>query len=320
MPIAPSLPRLLPASDPACPPAAADRRCLPWREDLADIALKPLGWPATTFIHPTAMRAITATTGLHAAPDNQSEQVSQLLFGEYFHVLEQRPDGWLWGQCGTDGYMGYADASAFAADDTLGTTTQTHWVSVPTALIFSAPSIKSACVMTLPLCARLALQPAEGPFLAVLGATGAVMGFVHRRHVAALDQDGPLGDPVSVAQHYLGTPYLWGGRSHAGLDCSGLVQICLAACGIPAPRDSDQQQALGTFIDSAAWHHGLQRGDLVFFPGHVGLMASDSDLVHANAHWMAVEREPLADVVRRLEDSGARAITAVRRLHTQSGN
>jgi len=144
---------------------------------------------------------------------------------------------------------------------------------------------------------------AEGDFLAVDG------GFVHQRHVRAIDDTEQ--DWVAVAERYLGAPYVWGGRG-LGVDCSGLVQMALAACGIAAPRDTDQQaEAVGEALgDNAA----LRRGDILFFPGHVGLMVDGERLIHANAHAMAVTIEPLDDVVARLRDTHEQPVTGRRRI------
>jgi cell wall-associated NlpC family hydrolase len=141
-----------------------------------------------------------------------------------------------------------------------------------------------------------------GDFLATSG------GYVHCRHLRRLDQ--VTSDPVAVAEALLGVPYRWGGRSGDGVDCSGLVQLALAAAGIAAPRDSDQQRSLGQPVEPGA---PLARGDLVFFPGHVGMMADGERLVHANAHWMAVTIEPL-EAVKQRHPAHPQAVTAIRRL------
>lgn len=191
--------------------------------------------------------------------------------------------------------------------DQAGAHDPTHWVSLPQTHVFAAPDIKSEPVLLLPLGARLCLTGRSGDFFSLSGG-----GFLHHRSVRALADR--MTDPVAVAEACIGTPYLWGGRSRAGWDCSGLVQLCLAACGLAAPRDSGEQQSLGVAVDPANWASGLQRGDLIFFPGHVGFMADDRHLLHANAYWMTTLVEPLSEVIGRLLPRHAEPITAVRRL------
>lgn len=230
---------------------------------------------------------------LRDAPGHDARAVSQLLYGEDFAVIDIA-GGWAWGYCPHDDYVGYLPAGQ------LGLPIEpTHIVTAASSLIFSAADIKSPVVHALSIGARLAGVEANG-FVAT------ATGFVHSRHVAP--SRAAAADPVGVAERLLGMPYLWGGRGCSGIDCSGLVQITLGLAGIPAPRDSDQQRTLGADIPDG---EPLRRGDLVFFPGHVGLMLDSARLIHANAHWMAVTVDPLADVVARLGD---RAILARRRI------
>ena len=234
---------------------------------------------------------------LRSAPDAGARAVSQLVRGEGFALLD-RAGGWAWGRCEHDDYVGYLPDEALGA-----VATPSHCVTAPLALAFAAPDIKSAAIGSHAIGVLLDGR-IDGDFLATGG------GFVHRRHVAAVEER--VADPVAVAERLVGMPYLWGGRGAGGIDCSGLVQRAIGFAGIAAPRDSDlQQQALGELLPDGA---ALRRGDLVFFPGHVGLMVDGDRLIHANAHWMAVTIEPLADVVARLSPLHERPVTARRRM------
>jgi cell wall-associated NlpC family hydrolase len=174
---------------------------------------------------------------------------------------------------------------------------------MPFALIFADADIKAPLVGRLSLGALLHGQT-NGDFLRIDS------GFIHSRHVRAID--AIESDPVAVAERLIGAPYLWGGRAADGIDCSGLVQRALGLGGIAAPRDSDQQRdGLGRSLGD---DEALMRGDLVFFPGHVGLMVDAEHIIHANAFWMAVTVEPLADVVARLAPTHASPISARRRI------
>ncbi len=234
---------------------------------------------------------------LRAAPSADARTVSQLAYGEAFAVLDIAA-GWAWGRCVHDDYVGYLPA------DALGPVwTASHVVAAPLALIFADADIKAAVIGRLAIGARIQGQMV-GDFLRT------DTGFIHRRHV--LPVDAVEDDAVAVAERLIGAPYLWGGRGAGGIDCSGLVQRSLGACGIAAPRDSDQQRdGLGRAL---AEDEALIRGDLVFFPGHVGLMVDAERLIHANAFWMAVTVEPLADVVARLAPTHASPISARRRI------
>ena len=280
-----------------------DRRLMLAREGAAALALEGVT-AAARYLAPEAMQATAGVTAIRREPSRTAEQLDQLLFGERFEVLERRilegQADWGFGQATRDGYVGWVRLEALAPE----AAPPTHWVSALRTYGFGEPSIKAPPVARLSMNALVRLEARDGRFAKVQGA-----GFVAERHLR------PLGDwardPAAVALAYLDAPYLWGGRESVGLDCSGLVQQALYACGHAAPRDSDLQAALGREIDPDA---GLARGDLVFWRGHVGMMLDADTLIHANAFHMAVTAEPLAEAIERITVSGGGEPTAYRRL------
>lgn len=277
----------------AGPSPALDPRRHAFRRDLADLALAG-DYAAAAYVQPTPMSCTAARTMVRKVPRADAEAGSELLLGEPFLAMEI--DGeWAWGYCGADRYVGYVSAAAVGP-----AVSPTHRVSAVSALLFSEPDIRSAHVAELALGARLTSQGRSGLFHTVDG------GFIHERHVTPIGR--AARDWVDVARLFVGSPYLWGGRTRWGIDCSGLVQVALTAGGIAAPRDSDMQfEALGRTADAP------QRGDLVFFPGHVGIMVDETDLLHANAFWMSTVVEPLATAAERSRRDG-RPLIAVKRL------
>lgn len=208
--------------------------------------------------------------------------------------------GWAWGRCAHDDYVGYVRADALGPAHM----PPTHRVTAPLALVFAHPDIKAPVVKALPIGAQVAGFDEDG-FLRI------DEGYIHRRHVASLE--ALESDPVAVAERMLGMPYRWGGRGGDGVDCSGLVQRALEFVGRAVPRDSDMQRdELGETLAEDA---PLRRGDLIFFPGHVGLMVDAERLLHANAYWMSTVIEPLSDVVDRLKPTHAQPITARKRIN-----
>lgn len=228
---------------------------------------------------------------------------TQLLWGAAFDVYDQQ-GGWVWGQevlPGGMGYVGYMLVSALSLP--LGTPTLR--ICALRAPVFTDPDLKSAVKLSLPLNAGICVQGQEGDYIHAAG-----LGFVHQNHVAPVDEKG--GDFVHIAERHRGLPYIWGAIGSDGLDCSGLVQSALRACGaVNVPRDTDMQEsALGHEVERQA---GLKRGDLVFWRGHVGIMQDATVLLHANAHHMAVESEALEEAVQRIEKS-AGPVTSIKRL------
>jgi cell wall-associated NlpC family hydrolase len=233
---------------------------------------------------------------LRAAPAGNRER--QLLLGDRFLVLEAR-DGWSFGRAAKDSYVGYI------RDDHLGSDViASHVVAVRATHLYATPDIKSPDLAALSFGARLAIVHEGRAFFETADGR-----FVPKPHLRPADK--PFRDPVTVAQLFFGTPYLWGGNSSAGIDCSGLVQVALLACGIPCPGDSDLQMALGQQL---APDTPVERGDLFFWKGHVAMAVDDRTLIHANAHHMAVAYEPLAAAVARIEAQGSGPVIARRRL------
>jgi len=278
------------------PSVALDHRINAYRPDLASATLAA-GVIAARYADPVRLVGTTASAVVHAAPDAASTAVSALLYGEAFDVIDYSGD-WAWGSCVHDGYVGWVARAALAPPGSVAM----HRISAPAAPVFAAPDIKTAVCDTLYLGSPVTGEALDD-FVALAGGD-----FVHRRHVAPVDQHAI--DAVAVALPFVGTPYVWGGRTRAGIDCSGLVQAALRATGIDCPRDSDQQlRRFGADIALEA----LQRGDLVFFPGHVGMMIDAAHLLHANAFWMTTLVEPLAAVVARLTPRHPVAITGTGR-------
>jgi cell wall-associated NlpC family hydrolase len=229
----------------------------------------------------------------------RGSRVSQLLFGERFLALETA-DGFSFGMAERDGYCGYILSGALT-----GAEDPTHWVVSPATHLYPKPDIKAAPDVALFFGSQVKVTGERDGFHRIQ--TGHYIPTQHLMPIRAR-----FSDPVGIADLFLGTPYLWGGCSRWGIDCSGLVQTALVACGFDCPRDSDQQAAmLGTPLPEDA---PLHRGDLVFWDGHVGLMANDHMLLHANAHHMAVAYEPLAEAVERIEAKEFGAVTALKRL------
>ena len=253
-------------------------------DGLADARLEGLV-TADRYLDPLPLQASAPVTALRLAPKPDATQLDQLLFGERFDVLAER-DGWAYGQARRDGYVGWVDAAALSGPPLA----PGRRVTALRAYAFAEPDIKSAPVGLYSLNALVTVEAQEGRFVRAARAGWFVEG-----------QLAPVGtgfahDPVEVAGRFLGAPYLWGGRESLGLDCSGLVQAALHACGRACPRDSDQQRALGRAVDAAQ----ARRGDLLFWRGHVGLLSATDRLLHANAHAMAVADEPLADALARM--------------------
>jgi hypothetical protein len=276
------------------PSRQLDRRVHAVRNDIADIALADDVF-APHYAKPLVHGCVVPSVPIRAGGSPGARAVSELLLGEAFAVVDVA-SGWAWGYGLHDNYVGYLPVEMLGVPQA-----PTQRIAVPAALEFAEPDIKAPVLARLPMGA-LVTGELEDDFLRT------ATGFFHARHVAPLS--APETDPVAVAERLIGTPYRWGGRSGDGIDCSGLVQLAHGFAGNAVPRDSDQQQVIGAPL---APDTALQRGDLIFFPGHVGLMSDAETIVHANAHWMAVTREPLGDVIARLSILHADPVVARRR-------
>jgi cell wall-associated NlpC family hydrolase len=284
-----------------------DRRMHAYRPDLADIALKGRV-EADAFVAGTAMQVITHVAPLHREPRNDAPLDTEALCGEIVTVFETG-EGWAWGQLASDGYVGYLPAERLA----LPAPAATHRVSAVRTFAYPGPSMKFPRAMTLSLGSRVHVIDRQGDFAIVAGVAGLAKSYVWFAHLSALDHHA--ADPVAVAEQLIHAPYLWGGKSSLGLDCSALAQLALDAAGIAAPRDSDmQERSVGSSLPVTPDLTGLRRGDLVFWKGHVGLMLDDRQLLHANGHHMLVAGEPLQVAVDRISAKGGGPVTSIRRI------
>lgn len=277
-----------------------DPRLHAYRPDLADAALEG-HVTASRFVAPTLMQVVEPVISVHKAPRSDAMQLTQALLGEtvkLFHAEE----GWAFVQLMRDGYVGYVNSTALSAV----IAEPTHRVAVPSTFMYPESSLKTQPAVLVTLNAQVNVVEETGGYSRL--SSGRFVFSGHLKPVSTVEHDF-----VSVAEMFQHVPYYWGGKSALGLDCSGLVQVALEACGMAARRDSDMQEAslghqlLVNDLD------GLKRGDLVFWKGHVGIMTDAHTLLHANGHHMMVVAEPLKDAVERIAARYG-AITSARRL------
>ncbi|MGB3625964.1 MAG: NlpC/P60 family protein [Henriciella sp.] len=272
------------------------------RADLADAALA--GQVAAERFAEGVDHVVSAPLlDLTLSSEPDSEIASQVLHGERFTVFDISADGLAWGRSWLDGYVGHVSANGLRRC-VRGEPPPAARVAVLSSHAYARPDVKSPVRASFPFLAHLAVTGFNGAFAALADGT-----FVPAAHL----EKGSIGvDAADIALRFLGVPYLWGGRSAAGIDCSGLVQAAFSALGEDAPRDTDMQEAwLGAELSQEA---ASRRGDLVFWAGHVGIMTDETHLVHANATHMAVVEEPLADAVARIAAAGSGDITSRRRV------
>lgn len=276
---------------------AFDRRLTPARPDRAAAHLRGQV-EAAHFVEGEPRMIAAASVPLRREPRTGCSLDTEVLRGEAVTAYEVTPEGWAWVQLARDSYCGYLPAEALGE-----TETPTHRVAALRTLIFPGPDLKLPITGALTLGSRIAVEDIVKSYARIRE------GWVSLQHLAAVET--VEADPVTVAERFLGVPYLWGGKTSLGLDCSGLVQVAHDAAGRAAPRDSDMQEAsVGERLDPET---PLRRGDLVFWPGHVGLMRDADTLLHANAHAMMVTSEPLAEARRRILAATGHDVTAFRR-------
>jgi cell wall-associated NlpC family hydrolase len=273
-------------------------RLTPARPDLAARHLEGKV-AAARFVDGEAREVIEPQVPLRRLPSPDALLDTEALMGERVTVYETSEEGWAWGQLDADGYVGFMPANGLAAPGPA----PTHRVSALRTLVFPTPSFKLPPIGALPMAARVAVLRVEGRF-----AVTASGGYVPAQHLAPLDSREP--DFVAIAERFLGTPYLWGGKTGLGLDCSGLVQVALTACGISCPRDTDMQQAA---VGEVVAHGPRRRGDLIFWKGHVAIARDEKTMIHANVFHMAVAIEPIEDAIGRIRAT-AGEVTSVRRI------
>ncbi len=276
-----------------------DPRLTPARGDLAAKYLEGKV-QAERFVTGEEFEVIEAIAPLRERPSPDAALMTQALRGERVTVYDRNGEGWAWGQLASDGYVGWLPDAALATP----VAEPTHKVVALRTFAFPGPSIKLPPADALVMGSRLSVMREEGIFVVTREGH-----YVPKVHVAGLDHRE--ADFVAVAERFVGAPYLWGGKSSLGIDCSGLVQVSLNAAGIGCPRDSDMQQAgLGRALEKG---DGLQRGDLMFWKGHVAIVRDAETLVHANAHHMATVIENTVQAIARIRLAGSEVI-AIKRL------
>lgn len=279
-----------------------DSRLTPARGDLADARLRGTV-AAERYSAGTARRVVVPSAPLRPHPSREVPIDTEALMGEPVTVYDEH-EGWAWVQLESDRYVGYLPSEGLGSPEPA----PTHWVSALRTFLYPAPNLKLPPLGHLSLGAAVAPLGREGGYVRLAG--GAFVFADHLRELSFCEDDF-----VAVAERFVGAPYLWGGKTSLGLDCSGLVQTALATAGIPAPRDSDMMaRELGSPVETGPDLSGLRRGDLVCWGGHIGIMLDDRQLLHANGHAMATAVEPLRVAEERIRTKSYGPITGIRRL------
>jgi hypothetical protein len=282
---------------------AFDPRVTPARADLAAKHLEGKV-PAARFVDGRVMEVVEPQTPLRREPRPDAPLDTEALKGERVTIYDSNAEGFSWGQLAGDGYVGWLPSNALAPAGPA----PTHKVAALRTFAFPGPSIKLPPLEALPLGATLTVGRIAERMAITPG--GAYVPLPHLKPLGDYERDY-----VAVAERFLGVPYLWGGKTALGLDCSGLVQVSLTACGTACPRDSDlQQAALGAPLEERS---DLKRGDLIFWKGHVAIVRDEGSMIHANAYHMAVAIEPVAAALTRIRAAGSE-VAAIKRLTAPS--
>ncbi|MDH2352056.1 NlpC/P60 family protein [Bradyrhizobium sp. SSUT112] len=278
-----------------------DPRLTPARSDLAAKYLEGKV-QADRFVTGEEFEVFEAIAPVREQPSSNAMLMTQALRGERITVYDRNGEGWAWGQLSGDGYVGWLPDAALMKPSA----PPTHMVSALRTFAFPGPSIKLPPEDTLVMGSKIAVAREDGSFAVTRDGQ-----YLPKAHLAPLGHREP--DFVTVAERFVGTPYLWGGKSSLGIDCSGLVQVSLISAGTGCPRDSDMQQAgLGRALEPGELSK-LQRGDLIFWKGHVAIVRDGATMVHANAHHMATVIEPVEPAIARIKQAGSE-VAAIKRL------
>jgi cell wall-associated NlpC family hydrolase len=278
-----------------------DPRLTPARIDLAAKYLEGKV-EAKRFVAGEEFEIADSIAPLRSAPSPDAALATQALKGERAMIYDRNDEGWAWGQLNSDGYVGWLPDRALARP----VTKPTHKVTALRTFAFPGPSIRLPPAETLVMGALITVSREEGSFAVTREGW-----HVPQHHVGLIDSH--VRDFVAVAEQFVGTPYLWGGKSSLGIDCSGLVQVSLNAAGTGCPRDSDmQEQGLGRALDRNEAKR-LERGDLIFWKGHVAIVRDATTILHANAYHVATVIEPTRDAIARIKAAGS-DVESIKRL------
>jgi cell wall-associated NlpC family hydrolase len=278
-----------------------DPRLTPARGDVAAKSLEGRV-EADRFVEGELFEIFAPLAPMREAPSFDAALLTQALMGELVTIYDRNAEGWAWGQLESDGYVGWLPDAAIGNYDPY----RTSKVTAIRTFAFPGPSIKLPPQETLVMLSLLTVVREDGDFAVTRDGL-----YLPKRHIGDAGHKAP--DFVEVAERFVGTPYLWGGKSSLGIDCSGLVQVSLHAAGIDCPRDSDMQQTeLGRALGADESTH-LARGDLIFWKGHVAIVRDAETIVHANAFHMATAIERTTDAIARIKASGSE-VSAIRRL------